>query len=107
MSPRYQSSTTELFERQSLEAVYNAACHRCGAPPTYVNHQSIKDGWPGCYVEADSVLVNQLCGPVCPNCGTMRPSNATKPLGEIWVREVRSPSPPPSWISRVLRRIGL
>ena len=50
------------------------ACRHCGAPGRFLSHPSIRDGWPGCYVEPDDHRngMNILEGD-CPNCGKPRP----------------------------------
>jgi hypothetical protein len=85
--PTQVIQTSDLLRRQSLEATIFRACGSCGAPPTYKSHESIRDGWPGCYVEPGDPLDNQLVGDICPNCGAKQLS--PEPRGEIWAREWR------------------
>src|SRR5215475_10604469 len=74
-----------LIRRQHLEAVVVQRCALCGAPGAYHDDQSIKDGWPGCWVELSDPRNHKPVGEHCPNCGMKRPPD--KALGTIWWRE--------------------
>ncbi len=56
--------------RLTQERTLISKCRKCGAPGCYHDHDSIKEGWPGCY---DPERVNQPVGNVCPNCNSRRP----------------------------------
>jgi hypothetical protein len=71
-----------IRHRQAVEATVLLACASCRAPGVYKDHESIRAGWPGCYVASDDPRLGQSVGPICPHCGETRPDG--KSLGIIW-----------------------
>jgi hypothetical protein len=69
--------------RKSLEATVIRACRFCQAPGTYVAHESIKIGWPGCYVTDNDPLKGQPVGKICPNCMRPRAASLVENHGEL------------------------
>lgn len=67
---------------QKIEANVIHACAACRAPGVWKSEPSIKEGWPGCWVEPGDILKDQPVGPQCPNCGAERPGDRS--LGVIW-----------------------
>lgn len=84
-TPPEANTDVELLRRQHLEAVVVQACPDCRAPGVYKSEESIRVGWPGCYVSPHDPLDTQLVGDVCPNCGASRLPHIYK--GQIWYRE--------------------
>jgi hypothetical protein len=64
--------------RKALEGRVIFACRNCGAPGTYQDAPSIRDGWPACY---DPSRHSQPVGDICPQCGARRPDDLNK--GEL------------------------
>ena len=67
--------------RKTLEGVIIRSCTNCRAPGVYSSAQSIQAGWPKCYVPEDSELLNRPVGNICPQCGSVRPSDERR--GEL------------------------
>src|SRR5579863_5803265 len=70
--PKEQAASVTLVGRKSLEAVVHRACPGCGAPAFYKAEESIREGWPGCWVPNNSPNKDQYVGDLCPNCGLAR-----------------------------------
>lgn len=87
MSEINQSS--RITRSQGLHATVHCACPHCQAPGVYTYEESVRVGWPGCYVEPIDERVGQSVGDTCPNCSESRkPAPGKEPLlkrlGEIW-----------------------
>ena len=56
------------------------ACPHCRAPAVFHSIRtdpagSIRDGWPGCWVQAGDDREGEPVGELCPNCGSVRPGD--------------------------------
>ncbi len=84
---RQQKSGGRVIRRQGVHANVQRACKKCQAPGRYLSEDSIRDGWPGCYVAKGDEREGQPVEGDCPNCGAPRPKSEA--LGEIWHKEYR------------------
>lgn len=83
-----QAVGSPVLRRQSLEAVVTRACVSCQAPGVYSSAESVRAGWPACWVPPGDPRVGQpLSGDRCPQCGDRKPR--PEQHGEIWTREWR------------------
>jgi predicted RNA-binding Zn-ribbon protein involved in translation (DUF1610 family) len=71
-----------LRNLKTVEAKVLFACAACGAPGAYNSHESIRAGWPACWVERGDPQEGEQVGDICPQCGTKRP--APDDRGVIW-----------------------
>ena len=71
-----------LRNLKTVEATVLPACANCGAPGAYNSHESIRDGWPGCWVEKNDPMAGEQVGDICPNCNAERPE--PRNLGVVW-----------------------
>lgn len=86
-----QNSGARTWRSQGLHATVHCACPHCQAPGVYTYDESIRVGWPGCYVDPVDDRVGQPVGDTCPNCEASRKPTSDrwspiKSLGEIWRR---------------------
>lgn len=81
------SSTTRSHREQTLHATIFLACTRCGAPGKYLTDDGVKESWPGCYAEQDTLKHDTPVGDICPNCQAWRGPSLVKSLGKIWHRK--------------------
>jgi hypothetical protein len=77
MSEKDQNLLFDVGPRLTQKRELVPKCDHCSSPGVYHNHESIKQGWPGCY---DPFRYQQPVGLVCPNCNMLRPDNVS--LGE-------------------------
>lgn len=87
MSEIEQAAVMTHGIRRTLAASVIPACGGCRAPGSYVSHESVRAGWPGCYVEPDDERLGQRVGDECPNCGASR-VGTERPLGVIYERDL-------------------
>lgn len=110
MSTRVEVAGSSLERRQSLEAIRHRPCVGCGAPARHLSHDSIREGWPGCWVPRGDPRegTGVRAGESCPNCGATRSVANDDDLGEIWVREWRLPrlARIGLWLTNIFRRKG-
>lgn len=89
--PQSITPPAHTYRSQGLSATVHRACRDCGAPGVWTSGDSIKQGWPGCHVEADDALLGQPVGPMCPNCTGDRAPGLWQSLGEIWRKHFTAP----------------
>jgi hypothetical protein len=72
-----------IRHKQAVEATLIHACSVCGAPGVFKSHESIRVGWPGCWVPPGHPQDNRPVGDTCPNCDAMARKSSRRESGII------------------------